>query len=131
MGGEMATAIILLMCAGLFYLPGNPVPGKTRADRLVIDLGGGVVSGNAFGKITSVDDTEIVWRDPRCKGGIGSIDRASGRVVADVCGYEIDLRGRPTTGIWYTTHEVLACEPKASLKPKAPPPVVAPLSGID
>jgi hypothetical protein len=131
MGGEMTPAIILLICTGLFYLPGNPVPGKTRADRLVIDLGGGLVSGNAFGKITSVDDTEIVWHDPRCKGGVGSIDRVSGRVVANVCGYEIDLRGRPTTGIWYTTHEVLACEPKISLKPKAPLPGVIPLSGMD
>jgi hypothetical protein len=123
----MTAAIILLTCAGLFYLPGHLVPGKTRADRLVIDLGGGLVSGNAFGKITSVDDTEIAWRDPRCKGGVGSIDRTSGRVVADVCGYDIDLRGRPTTGIWYTTHEVLTCEPKTALKPK--PPI--PLSGID
>jgi hypothetical protein len=124
----MTAAAILLICAGLFYLPGNPVPGKTRAERLVVDLDGGLVSGNALGKITSVDDTRIVWRDPRCKGGVGSIDRISGRVVADVCEYEIDLRGRPTTGIWYTTHEVLACGPKTSLKPK---PVVLPLSGID
>jgi hypothetical protein len=127
----MTAATILLICTGLVYLPGNPVPGKTRADRLVVDLGGGQVSGNAFGKITSVDDTQIAWRDPRCKGGVGSIDRISGRVVADVCGYEIDLRGRPTTGIWYTTHEMLSCEPKSSLKPKPPSPAVLPASGID
>ena len=127
----MTTTAILLICTGLFYLPGNPVPGKTKADRLVIDLDGGRVTGHALGKITSVNDTEIAWRDPRCEGGVGSIDRVSGRVVADVCGYEIDLRGRPTTGIWYTTHEVLACEPKTLLKPKPPLPDLVPLSGID
>ena len=127
----MTPAIILLICTGLFYLPGNPVPGKTKAERLVIDLGGGLVSGHAVGRITSVDDTQIAWRDPRCRGGIGSINRVSGKVVADVCAYEIDLRGRPTTGIWYTTHDVLACEPKTALKPPAPLPGVIPLSGID
>lgn len=126
----MTAVAIVLICTGLFYLPGNPVPGRTKADRLVIDLGGGLVTGHAFGKITSVDDTEIVWRDPRCEGGVGSINRASGRVVADVCEYDIDLKGRPTTGSWYTAHESLACEPKASLTPKAPSPDL-PRSGID
>jgi len=127
----MTAAVIMLICAGLSYLPANPLPGKTKADRLVIDLDGGLVTGHAFGKITNVDDAEIVWRDPRCEGGVGSINRVSGKVVADVCGYEIDLKGRPTTGIWYTTHEVLACRPKTSLKPKAPLPGVVLPVGID